>query len=268
MRYLYHAFFTVILLGLCACGSNKAAYSQRKSLLVTKYNPIEVPKWLAEIPVDGLVIGIAFDNPNDPHDTETEAKEFAAISYSRCHSSFVVDKSAVISYAEEREKTKDEADFSVVVSSDPKFLNMAADYLVLLKHTSFHGYKVGLFGMIDNVIDESPRTFSASEMPDWCSGRDVYEEGEYVCIIGKAHEANLMHAWRQAEENALKKLAKYKIMNVIASLRSTEDWTKKMLIVETVTKSPVSSLSKSWFSHKSVGNASSYTVYLMLKSGR
>jgi len=57
-----------------------------------------------------------------------------------------------------------------------------------------------------------------ADQPDWVKGNDVTQDDKYIHCVGFAQADNLIDAWKLAQEEALRKYAKYKLLNVTASL--------------------------------------------------
>jgi hypothetical protein len=236
------------------------------TLSKASYPVINLPAWLLYLPEGDNAIGIAWDSPNKPKSVLNSSREFAAVSLSRNKSSFVVDKSAVINYAEQNEVDLQKADFRVVVSADTSYLNYADKNLKSYAEATFHGYKVFLYGIEQPVVNNDIVRASVANTPKWCKGNETFEDADYVYTVGYAQEISLITAWKNAQEDGLRKLAQYRLTNVIATLRSTEDQTKKTTIIETVTHNPDTAITKTWLFPKTVDNVSSYSVFLMLRA--
>jgi hypothetical protein len=197
------------------------------TLSKASYPVINLPAWLLYLPEGDNAIGIAWDSPNKPKSVLNSSREFAAVSLSRNKSSFVVDKSAVINYAEQNEVDLQKADFRVVVSADTSYLNYADKNLKSYAEATFHGYKVFLYGIEQPVVNNDIVRASVANTPKWCKGNETFEDADYVYTVGYAQEISLITAWKNAQEDGLRKLAQYRLTNVIATLRSTEDQTRK-----------------------------------------
>jgi len=270
-RLMNLTLLVILAISLISCSQNKKTEPvsdgyKLPTLSKTTYPLISLPAWLLIMPEGDNAIGIAWDTPKKPKSVLNSTREFAAVSLSRNKSSFIVDKSAVINYAEQKEIDTTGADFNVVVSADTSYLNYADRNLKSFAETAFHGYKVILYGVDKPEINPEIVQTSVANVPNWCKGIDTYEDGDYIYTVGYAQEVSLIDSWKNAQADGLRKLAQYRLMNVIASVRSTDDWTKKMLLIETVTKNPDTAISKTWLFQKIVNNASSYSVFLLLKA--
>lgn len=259
-------FGTIIIFTLVSCAAPTPARTVTPNYAKKVVYPyLEVPSWLCNLPEGENAIGIAWNNENSKPNLDDVAREGAAVSLTRNHSSFVVDKTAVIKYAEQTELTSIGRDFKIVVSADTSYLNWADRNLISQASTSFNGYKLSLFSVQTLKPDKTIIRCSIANLPAWTKKSDVYLEDGYLYIPGFSSQAGLIDAWKTAQENALRKLAQYRLTTVLGSLRSTEDWTKKLLILETVTQSPNATMSNSWIYQKKVDTLNSYGVYILLK---
>lgn len=268
--------FVLIFIGVLAISFSSCSHNPKpepvqdgfhlKTISKTAFPVTNVPAWLIYIPEGDYAIGIATENTRKPNLVVSAAKEFAASSFSLYHSSYIVDKSAVIRYAEQKETSLRKEGFEVTLNKDASDKNYADKNISSYAETVFQGYKLFLFGKQKPEVNNDIIQTSAASTPEWCKWKDVAEDNEYIYSIGYAHEANLADSWKNAQEAGLRKLAQFKLLNSVASLNSTDDTTKKMQIIETATKSPEASISKIWFFQKIVDDESGYSVFLMLKS--
>jgi hypothetical protein len=261
----------IVTILLTSCSKNKPVEPPKstnniQTVSKTVYTIIDVPAWLLFPPDGDVAYGIAVDNNSKKNPSLNVAKEFAAVSMSRNHGSFIVDKSALLSLSEQKEIDYKKVDFNVVVSSDTTYLKKAYKEIKPLAETSFHGYKVFIMGKEDYKLNNDIVQVSVSSIPSWCIGQQTHEDEEFVYVIGTSSDANLAMAWKNAQESALRKLAQYRLTNVMGSIQATDNTTQKAMLIETVTRNSNASFVKNWVFHKQVNNASSYSAFIMLKS--
>lgn len=261
----------LIIMLFTSCSKNKQVEPEQKGIAIptiskTTYSVINIPAWLMLPPDGNVAYGIAVDSNNKKHSPLNAAKEFAAVSLSRNHGSFIVDKSALLSLSEQKEIDYKKVDFNVVVSSDTTYLNSAVKELKPIAETSFHGYRILLMGKEDHEVNNDIIQASVSNTPAWCKNQQTFEEDGFVYVIGTSADANLALAWKNAQESALRKLAQYRLLNVMGILNATDNQTQKAMLIETVAKNTDASFAKNWVFHKQVNNASSYSVFIMLKA--
>lgn len=261
--------FTVlilILLSLAACSQNHVSQSvltheQRQ------YLPFPAPTWLWDIPEGDNAIGIAWDDKMWTVGAEETAREFAAVSLSRCKGSFVVNKSLIMSLAEQREYDWNKVDFDLVVSADTSYLFYAAKELKTLARHRIHGYLITLNGFGDIQANEDIQPMSLMDAPEWCN-RDIFVEGDNVVAIGSSHQADLMDAWYLAQESALQKIGKYRLQNVLSVVRATDDALQKSIAIETVVRNQSTQIDKAFIVYLKNNETPSYKVFLRLKAGK
>ncbi|MBM4399976.1 MAG: hypothetical protein FJ041_06600 [Candidatus Cloacimonetes bacterium] len=237
-----------------------------KTVAKTVYSILYVPAWLINPPEGETAVGIAWDSNKKKYSALDIAREFAVVSLSRNHGSFIVDKTAVLDLASQLDSSEKKADLKVVVSADTLYLNNIGKKLKPLAETSFHGYKLFLMGTQETDINNDLISVSASNLPRWCYTQNTTEDDNYVYVSAKAEDADLITAWKLAQENALRSLAQYRLQKVSALIKSTDDNLERAMLIETVTSNSNASFSRIWLYHKLVNNAPSYTVFMMLKS--
>jgi len=232
-----------------------------------QYVPFPAPAWLWDLPDGDNAIGIAWDDKMWSAEAEETAREFAAVSLSRNKGSFVVNKSLIMSLAEQREYDWNKIKFDLVVSADTSYLFYAAKELKPLARHRVHGYLISLYGFGDIQVNESMQPMSVMDQPDWCTG-DISVDGNNIVAIGYSHQANLMDAWYLAQEAALQKIGQYRLQNVLSVVRATDDAIQKSIAIETVVRNQSTQIDKAFIIYLKNNETPSYKVFLRLKAGK
>lgn len=261
MRYL--SFVILIMLLLSACAGNRAP--QQEYYEPSEHLAFEAPAWLWQIPAGGYVVGISYADTFYSDGAEDFARDFAAVSLSRNHSSYIVDKEMVLSLAMQEEIDWTKVSFNVVVSSDIDFLYRASEGLKMLDSYEVNGYLIGLFGFIDGSAASAKSFMDAGNIPDWTNALSVYTTGNTLYSVAGSHQVSLLDAWNMAQELALRQIAQYRLQKVVANVRATEDIMQRNLAIETVTRSQNVYLDRCFIIPLKQGNNVSYKVFLQLK---
>lgn len=254
----------VLLIG--ACSSHKAKKPLPASPPETEYLGFNAPAWLWQIPSGSYAVGFGFTDTFYSNRADSLAREFAAVSLSRNHSAFVVDKQAVYNWASASQSDWSSAGIKVVVSADMDYLKRANRTLKVIEAVDLQGYRIGLFGFIDGSVDNSAKPMRIEELPPWCVDESTELKGSTVICVASAVAASLPDAWNLAQEKALSLIGKYRIQKVRALFDSTDDIGQRRLAVETVTKNYKAYLDKSFIVPQRKEKLISYRVYIQLKS--
>lgn len=252
-----------ILLLLVGCASNKPRGQIQQDNTPELELPFTAPGWLWQIPAGNYAIGITYGDSFYSGGAGDFARDFAAVSLSRNHSSFVVDKQMIISLAMQKEVDWRKQNFNVVVSSDLDYLHEAGKNLVMLDSTQVSGYLIGLFGQKQGKVKGEMLTSDPANRPSWIQNT-VYADNNTLFSVGYSHQATLMDAWNLAQELALRQIGQFRLQNVVAEVRATEDEMRRNIAIETVTRSQNVFFDKSFIIPVRKGNTSSYKVYLQL----
>lgn len=252
-----------ILLILSGCAKQKII---EQSLPQSKAMAMAVKGWLATLPVGEYAIGISYENEYFPSSTESLSRDFAAISLSRNHASYVVDKEVILSLADIQEIDYTSVKFNVVVSADMDYLKRASKELKLID--SFHsaGMHFGLFSFKQGSVPQDQYLFNPDEPPQWISDSEISVTNGKLIAISKAQEAELPDAFVSAQEKALSLIAQYRLQHVLAVIRDMGDVHDRRMAIETVTKTQTTYLRRVYVIPYQTGNFRSYTVYLQLES--
>ncbi len=273
-RYCLALLVIILSISFMCCSQNKNKPAPAPStdgfklptISKTTYPVINLPVWLLYVPEGKNAVGIAWDTPQKPKLVNKYAHDFATTSLANNHSPYAADKSTIIEYAEQNDAEIKEDGFKVTVSPDPDYKLQADRSIKYYAETAFNGYKLFLYSLDTPEINKDIIQASVANTPEWCKNDITYTEGDYIYTIGFAQDASLINAWKQAQENGLKKMAQYRLMNIVSLVRTTVGLTNKMQIVETTLKSPDASINKTWLFQKIVNNSSDYSVFLLLKS--
>ncbi len=230
--------------------------------------PTEVPAWLMELPPGDYAIGIAWRPTMFGSDAEDSARDFAAVALSRNHSAYVVDKSLVYSLSQMQEIDWNNVNINVVVSADTDFLRRAARDLIMLDRIEIHGFLIALFGFKPIEPDKTPRLMHLTTKPAWCDQTNLFIADRSVYITGAALSANLFEAWTEAQETALRAIARYRVQRVVSRLVVNNDWMHQYTEMETVLRNQQVFLSRCFIEFRQIENQPSYKVYLQFKADR
>jgi|GEM_PF-812596 len=252
---------------LSACPGKRPVVPEQQAVRVN-YLTAEVPAWMMDLPEGDYTIGIAWRPTMFDSDSEDAARDFAAVSFSRNHSAYVVDKSLVYSLSQMQEIDWNNVNFKVVVSADTTFLRRSARDLILLDKVEIHGFLIALFGFNQIETDETPRLMHMTTKPVWCDQTNLFISGESVVTTGTALSANLFDAWTQAQETALRTIARYRVQRVVSRLLVNNDWMQQYTQMETVLRNQRVYLRRSFIEFRQIENQPSYKVYLQFKADR
>lgn len=261
MNPLRYFAIAVILLLLFACAS-----TPKKSVVASIPKYLESRSWLHELPPGEYMIGISYPDEHFPENSEAMGKAFAAIALSRNHSAFVVDKELLLTLADNKEIDYTSVKYNVVVSSDMEYLNKAANELTLLDSLSVNGIMFSLYAFSPQAVSKKSTQYNPNALPEWTKASSITIQNNKLVSRAMAHEAELSDAFFNAQENALSQIGQYRIQNVMAEIRDIDDVHRRVMAIETVTKTAPSRLSKIHIVPWQSGEFNSYTVYLELET--
>ncbi|MCB5228489.1 MAG: hypothetical protein LHW44_00215 [Candidatus Cloacimonetes bacterium] len=254
-----------LMLFLSACGGNKTR-SCHPLPPPEIHTPFSAPSWLWQIPSGSYTIGFGYADTFFSNRADSLAREYAAVSLSRNHSSFVVDKKSIWEWASETQSSWESRTFQLVVSADLNYLKNSYQDLILIDHYHTQGYYIGLYGFSDKEVDAKPTIMHQDEKPDWCVDESITSKGNTIYCIASAQASSLMDAWSLAQEKALRLIGKYRLQKVQAVFASEDDFHKRDLAIETVARSYQAYLDKSFIIPSTTENQTSYLVYLQIRS--
>ncbi len=263
MRYL--PLFLLLSLLLCSCAARKAS-SDQPPQPKSRELPFTAPGWLWEIPSGSYSIGFGYPDTFFSSRADSIARDYAAVSISRNHSAFVVDKKAIMDLAISNTQFSEDMDFKVVVSADMDYMHRAYQTLRLLDSMDTMGYMIGLYGFIDGAVDSAPRVMDPAQKPDWCADSDVYTQNNTIYSVASGYAADLPGAWTLAQEKALRQIGQFRVLNVLGKIRATDDTLQKNMALETVTRGYKAYFDRCFIVPVKWDNTHSYRVYLRMKT--
>lgn len=249
---------------MLSCSFNQSSCETTTTPNPIQYQIFEAPSWLFQIPKGPYVVGISWSDGMIGTGAEDSAREHAAVSLSRNHASFVVDKSIIVSLSEQRELDWNQVGYNVVVSANLQAMHDAYANLKLVDSYDKNGYFIGLFSYNTASVDSDLKPMTHGSLPAWAKGNDISTDSKNVFGVGSSHQAYLMDAWSEAQENALKAVGKYRLQNIMGRILAIDDMLEKSIAMETVTQSNHVYLDKAWIVHIRNHQTSSYRVYLRL----
>jgi hypothetical protein len=260
-----------VILTLAGCSHNKQLEKEQDGYQLpatskTTYTVLNLPAWAVLSPEGETAIGIAKDSAINKTASLDSARQFATVSLARNRSSFVVDKPAVAEYAERTDLDAKTISFNAIVNADADYLKKTAGKLAPLAETAFQGYKLYLFSAENPQVNSDIIRVAADRTPNWCKTLATSEEGEFVYVVGASEDADLIEAWKSAQEMALKKLANYRLANALPLIHSAADWQSKAEIIDKAANSAGASFAKTWFFHMQTNTESTFSVFIMLKA--
>lgn len=254
-----------------SCSHNKPIEPVQDGLIlptksITVYNLLDLPAWLL-YPKDGnAVVGIGMDSEATKHKSNDSALKFAEESFSLNHGSFSVDKEEVIKYSEQHEDKVAMPGFKVELIPDAQYLEQNEYQLKSIAETSFDGYRFYLMGTEDIPVNKDIIKTSAGKTPEWCLSQSTKTDDDFVYVVGTGEDISLINAWKKAQENALKKIAVYRLMNSMSTIQETDDIIVKEQIIDRAMSNFIASFAQNWLYNKSIDGVSSYNVFIMLKA--
>jgi len=231
----------------------------------TVYTNLNLPAWLLTLPEGENSIGIVVDSNKKKSAQSDAAREFAALSLSKNVGSFEFDKTEVLKFAEQVKDIKQMQEFKVTLKSDSSYPGKVSNLLKPLAETAAQGYQIYLFATDSPELNNDKIKASAGSIPKWCRTAEITEDDEYVYVVGKAVDSKLNNAWKTAQNNALNKLAQYRLQSVASLIKTANNPTDSALLLDSLNRDFHAAFAKTWFFHKTENNAPSYNVFIMLK---
>jgi hypothetical protein len=250
------------MITLAACSRNStqtAAPFSHQSRSIT-------PSWLQQIPQGEYMLGISYPDLHFPERATEQAKEFAAIALSRNHSSYIVDKEALLTLADHRDIDYNSKRFDLVVSADMDYLNYAIRELKPVLSYSADGLEFVLFGINSKPFNTLALGEDATLTPSWAAKPALILDKDIVISTAQAREAELQDAFLAAQEIALRQIGQYRVQNVASVVRDWGDVHLRQMSMETVTINSAARLKRAHFVAHEYGFTRSYTVYLQLEA--
>jgi hypothetical protein len=274
-RTLYFILWITLLAAftLSGCSHNKPIENKQDGYQLatnskTTFTVLNLPAWVAFSPSGETAIGIAPVTGSKKNDSTELTKKFAALSLAKNHGSFIVDKSALIKLSEKNEKEMKPADFEAIEKGESVTLYQQNDDLSLLSQTDCKGYKLCLYSLEKQTVNNDLIRVSADRTPDWCKNGETTEDQEFVYVIGYGENTDLVEAWQSAQDEALKNLVHYRLLHILPKLKAAVDTDSKMQIIDKIPSDAGASFAKTWFFHKQVNTESSFNVFIMLKASK
>lgn len=255
----------LIVISLVACTGNKVREPVEPEVRV-EIGDFEAPAWLWQVPSGSYAIGFAYMDTHLEAKADSIAREYAAVVLSRNHSSFVVDKKAIVEWADEVNSGSKEAKLNLVVSAEMEYLKKAHQELIKLDGVDVMGYHLALYGFIDGTVDRSVRKMRGNEVPAWCEDANVTQDGKVINVVASALAASLPDAWFMAQERALTLMGKYRLQKIAGSHESSGEMDIRKFTDETVTLSYKAYLDKCFIVPIKTDGIQSFRVYLSLRS--
>lgn len=264
MRKLLFLLLLALLLSSCVTSKKqkvKKVYQPQETFV-----PFEAPAWLWKIPSGSYSIGFGYSDTFYSNRADSLAREFASVSISRNHSSFVVDKEALKAWASETQSDWSSAGLKLVVSSDLDYLKRTYQKLQLIDAVDVHGYRIGLFGFIDGQVENQIQTMDGNQLPDWCLDEHTQLNGNVLFCTASGLASSLPDAWNLAHERALRLIGKYRFQKVKGVFETETDMSQRHTAIETVTRSYKAYFEKSFIVPISIEGQKSFKVYLQVRS--
>ncbi len=238
-----------------------------------EYLQVPLPAWVTNPPQDtSTVIGIA-PNTSDKDYNDEFAKSMAAVSLSRNTSSYNIAKLARI-YADDNNSAFDEsAEFNHTVSADTSLMYRLASSLKEVSSCTLPSYKLMLFRYTPDStskfsIDSTAQQTTLKEKPAWFCDLGVKTADAGIYGYGFSRSAELVEAWEEAQELALREIAKYESKIVKSMIKQRNEDLSNAITIETITKAGAVKFSQIGILMEKRGPLISYLVYMELKKGK
>ena len=231
----------------------------------TIYSNLNLPAWLLTPPQGTIAIGVVNDARGRKSRQPINAAKFAAISLSKNIGSFEFDRNEVLTQSAVPKDDSKPYDYKVTLKADTSYPDQVRDLLKPLAEAQAETYKLFLMGTQSQTLNQDLIKANAGSTPQWCRDADITEDDEYVYAVGRAVETRLTYAWRNAQDNALNKLAQYRLRKAAQVVQSSSDQMAKEALLDEVNLSFNASFTKTWLFHKLENDVNNYNVFIMLK---
>lgn len=227
--------------------------------------PFEGQAWLWEVPPGDYAIGISYSSTHFTDGSADAARDFAAVSLSRNHSSYIVDKHSLLQIASQDDADFRTADFNLVVSQDIGYLRRAVENLRLVHQFDTQGYFIGLYGFNHAIVDTSKLVMHPGEVPDWARRPGLKVAEGRIISTAASRQASLIDAYFVAQEMALRQIGRHLILKVMDDLKVENDIIKQMSAFESVSQSSPYNIDKVYIRKLMIDGNPSYEVSLQLE---
>lgn len=225
-------FLTIIFLFACA---NNTIDSNCEDLTLNHHHApfeaLELPNWFLNMPQEpSLAIGIAPVNIYKPESTISNIKESASVISSRNKSAIVIAKLKM--KESQAVSTPIISEFNLQLASDIPDLKRYFDNSKILATKDLCGMAIGLVGAktADITIDES---ITKSVTPPLWYTEDVYgTEDNYLVSSGKSSSINMATAYKNAYQEAVKKLITGISPRVKSAIINSQNYTEKFVEID------------------------------------
>ncbi len=237
---------------------------QLKSGPTTVFTVNEVPAWVLYPPRGEYAIGIVSPKEKDLAARNAAAAKNAAVALSQNLGSFFFDIEQMdkLLAADPEEPFPDKA--GAGVNPDSKAYFRLIKELKPLAETEFHGYRLILMGTADTAVSQDVVSVSAGLLPRWGLAPSAYPDGDYVYASGRGVDPDLQAAWLQAQDEALNKLAQYRMKQVVEAMRSTGEEEERQLILSRATANLQASFQGHFLYHVQMDSAHKFNVHILL----
>lgn len=226
--------FLLTFLIIAGCAHKKNL--PEEPVIKEKIRTVQVPQWFIDLPSGDYAIGISKLSIRNL-EMKTAAFQNAVVQFCRNQSSFIVNKKAL---RETELSLSGNADFQVVVNSNPQLLRTISEELVLIDEFWFYDNYIGLFGLQETEIDKSLIELSYSDdpnkdIPGWYH-YELQKESGIINATVRADSYSLESAWQKALDNARLKLAAFLETDVSSSVYHINEKMDKLITLETTRK--------------------------------
>ncbi|GEM_PF-1338397 len=231
----------------------------------TIYSNLNLPAWLLNPPQGTYALAVVNDARKKKSGQPNDAVNFAAVSLSRNIGSFEFDKNEVLTRSSNQKDSGKPYLYKVTLKADNAYPDRIRTQLRPLAEAQAETYKLFLMGIQDTELNHDLIKANAGNTPKWCRDADITEDDEYVYAVGKAVDPKLTLAWKNAQDDALNKLAQYRLRNAAKAIQAVVDPSDKEALIQKIDLNFNAAFEKTWLFHKLENNAPSYNVFIMLK---